>query len=134
MKYGNRPFWKRMIASPVAMVLGAVLLAVLAKAGWNIYEKAHLSSERLEQAQAELAKLRDRESKLSETVGYLSTERGLENEIRSKYHAVKEGESVAVIVDESASTAQRAAAAEAASVQATSTIGWWGRMLRVFGF
>lgn len=135
MKYGNRSLWKRFIASPIALVVAAVLLAILAKAGWNIYEKAQISSDRLEQAQAELAKLRDRQTKLSETVGYLSTERGLENEIRTKYHAIKDGESVAVIVDESKEQSQRAAAAEAASsAQATTTLGWWGKMLHAIGF
>ena len=131
MKYGNRSFWKRLIASPVAMIVSAVLLAIVAKAGWNIYEKARISSDRLAQAQAELAKLRDRQAKLSETVGYLSTERGLENEIRSKYHAVKEGESVAVIVDEDAGSTQRASATDSV---ASSTVGWWGRLLRAIGF
>lgn len=130
MKYGNRSLLKRLVASPVALVVAAVLLAVLAKAGWNLYEKAQVSSGRLEQAQAELAKLRDREAKLSDTVGYLSTERGLENEIRSKYHAIREGESVAVIVDDS----KTAAVVNASMTQATSSVGWFRRMLRVFGF
>ncbi|MBP6858219.1 MAG: hypothetical protein KBC33_00090 [Candidatus Pacebacteria bacterium] len=130
MKYGNRSLLKRLVASPVAMIVAAVLLAVLAKAGWNLNEKARVSSSRLEQAQAELAKLRDREAKLSDTVGYLSTERGLENEIRSKYHAIREGESVAVIVDDS----KTAAVVNASVTQATSSVGWFRRMLRVFGF
>ena len=130
MKYGNRSFGKRIIASPIALVVCAVLLVVLAKASWNISEKAGLSSERLTQAQAEVAQLRQRQSELAEKVGYLSTENGIDTEIRTKYHAVKEGEAVAVIVDES----KTAAAANASQTQSTSTMSWWSRVLHALVF
>ncbi len=132
MKYGNRSIAKRIIASPIAMVVGLVLLIVLIKAGWNIYSKAELSSERLSQAQTELSKLQARQIELSTRVGMLSTEQGLDTEIRTKYHAVKEGESVAVIVDEN--KAGVAAAASASMTQATTSISWWRKMLQIFGF
>ncbi|MEK7641787.1 MAG: hypothetical protein AAB365_02215 [Patescibacteria group bacterium] len=130
MKYGNRSLAKRIIASPLTMIAAAVLVVILAKAGWNIYGKTRLTSERLGQAQAEITKLRDRQATLAARVGYLSTEQGIETEIRTKYHAVKEGESVAVIIDES----KTAAVVNAEPVQATSSVGWFRKLLQKVGF
>lgn len=130
MKYGNSSIAKRIIASPISLIVGIVLLVVLVKAGFNIYGKAELSSERLAQAQAELAKLQARQTELSARVGLLSTEQGLDTEIRTKYHAVKEGESVAVIVDET----KTAAATNASQTLATSSLSWWRKVLHTFAF
>jgi hypothetical protein len=74
--------------------------------------------------------LSQRQQDISRRVDYLSTDQGVEAEIRTKYHAIKEGEQVAVIVDGS----QAANALQSASgTQATSTPGFWRRLLRTFG-
>ena len=129
MRYGKRSIWKRIISSPFTLAAVVVLFIVLARSTWNMYQKAHLSDTRLEQANSELAKLAQRQDELSQKVVYLSTEQGIEAEIRTKYHAVKEGESVAVIVDDQRQTQT------AAVVQATSTpvVSWWQRVLRFVG-
>ncbi len=128
MRYSKRSKWdfKRIITSPVACVVMAISLFVFIKATWNIHEKAVVSNERLSQAQNELTKLKIRQGDLSTKVSRLSSEAGLEAEIRSKYPAIKEGESVAVIVDDSQ---------VAGIIQATTTIkvSWWSRLLHVFG-
>ena len=128
MKYGNRSLWQKIIASPLSVIVFAVLLAILARATWNIYNKANLSSAKLTQAQRELLQLQKRDSELLAKVGQLSTDQGIEAEIRTKYHAVKEGESVAVILDDG----QTAGAANASSTAVT--MGWWGRFWHFFGF
>ena len=130
MKYGNRSsFWKKVVASPLTLIVSAVLLAVLAKANWNIYTKASLSNTKLNQAQIELARQQARETELSGKVSDLSTDQGIEAEIRTKYHAVKEGESVAVIIDEN----KTASVVDASMTVATTSVSWWGRMLRGLG-
>lgn len=128
MKYSNKPIYERVAASPLALVTVLVVFAILAKAAWNIHEKASLSSQRLALEQAQMDKLRQSQSDLAAKVAYLSTDQGMEAEMRAKFKAVKDGEQVAVIVDDGSQTA---AVAEATSTQPT--VGWWGRFLRFIG-
>jgi cell division protein FtsB len=100
MKYGNRSPWKRYMSSPLALILSIILLIFVAKASFGINQKSAMSASRLAQAQTEFNKLKSRQDDLSNKVGHLSSDGGLESEIRSKYRAIKEGESVAVIVDD----------------------------------
>jgi cell division protein FtsB len=125
MKYGNRSPWKRYISSPLALVFLLIIAGILARASFNINQKSALSASRLAQAQAEFQKLKERQTDLTEKVGRLSSEDGLESEIRAKYRAVKEGESVAVIIDESATTTPNATS--------TYQAAWWKRVLRRIG-
>ncbi len=125
MKYGNRSTWKKYAASPIALALLVVIVVVLIRATSNISHKAELGAARLAQAQAEYHKLTDRQTDLSTKVTQLSSEDGLESEVRAKYRAVKEGESIAVIIDDK----------KAVVVEATSTVqlGWWQSLLHRIG-
>ncbi|MES2215848.1 MAG: septum formation initiator family protein [Patescibacteria group bacterium] len=125
MKYGNRSPWKKYVTSPITLALLIIILVVLVRATSNISHKAELGAAKLAQAQAEYQKLEDRQADLSTKVTHLSSEDGLESEIRAKFRAVKEGESVAVIVDDQ----------QAAVVEATSTVkvGWWKKFMGFFG-
>ena len=127
MKYGNRPRWKQIVGSPVSLIVLLVILVALIRATWSVHEKSAASIAKLAQAQAELIKLQARDADLSRKVAYLSTNEGVQSEMRSKYHAVNDGESVAVILDDS----QTAAAVNTAST--TPSVGWWGRVLQFFG-
>ncbi len=127
MKYRNRRNWKRVIASPVALVIFTIAFAVVFKATWNMAEKSRGSAERLAQAQTALDNLKSREGSLKEQVAYLSTDEGVEAELRSKFRAAMEGESVAVIVGESSSESSQ----ESTTTQKSP---WWRRLLRFVGF
>jgi cell division protein FtsB len=130
MRYGNRSPWKRIITSPISCTVLLIVLFFLAKATWNIKEKAELSSLKLTQAQTELAKLKDRQTELSVKVARLSSEEGFEAEIRSKYPAIREGESVAVIIEEDS---QLANASGASTTEDLNKKGWWRKLLAFFG-
>ncbi len=131
MKYSNKPIYERIAASPLALIAALVVLGFLTRAAWNIHAKASTSSQKLALEQTQLAKLQANQDTLSAKVAYLSTDQGVEAEMRTKFKAVKDGEQVAVIVDDKSQTA--------AAVEATSTPssppagGWWGRVLRFFG-
>jgi len=105
MKYGNRSIsiWKTIISSPISLIVLVIFFAVLAKATWNIRQKSLISSSRLNQARVELIKLEMRGGDLESKIGRMSTEQGIEAELRTKYRATKEGEMVAVIVDDESS-------------------------------
>ncbi|HTK33437.1 MAG TPA: hypothetical protein VL335_02745 [Candidatus Paceibacterota bacterium] len=127
MKYGNREPWKRFFYSPASIGIALIMTVLIVRGAWNIHEKALLAEDRLDQAKAELADLQSQKTSLSASIDHLSTPAGMEAELREKYHAVKEGESVAVIIDPDADNAT--------SGQSTTTppISWWGKLLRMIG-
>lgn len=130
MKYGNRSIWKRFISSPISLIALAIVVFVLARAAANINDKVDASASKLAQAKAEYERLLERQASISRRVEHLSTDQGIEAEIRTKYHAVKDGEGVAVIVD----GAQTANVLESASgTIATSSPGFWRRLLQAVG-
>jgi len=134
MRYGNRSRSKRILASPLTLVAAFILLIILARAAWGIHQKSAESAAKLAEAQMELSKLAVRQQTLASQVSLMSSQSGLEAELRAKYPAVKAGESVAVIVDDSRSDQSAAAVdATATSTPPTSTGGWFSRLLRWFG-
>lgn len=143
MRYSNRTLWQRIVASPLALLAAAIALVVLTHAGWNVYKRAESGAEHVAELQRRLERLDQRESELSQKVELLSSPDGLEAEIRTRFHAVRSGESVAVIVSDDASTSETASAASetrlaksdqvAASAEADEKAGLWRRLLRIFG-
>jgi hypothetical protein len=132
VKYSNRSTWNRIISSPLSTLVLILLTFIIGRAVFNIYQKAGISEAKLNQAELELAKLTQYKNEISERVGNLSTEQGLETEVRTKYHAVKQGESVAVIVDDS--QLANITNASTSSQISTLTIPWWRKLMRRFGF
>jgi len=133
MKYGNQGTWKKIISSPFIFVGLLILFIFLTKAVWGIREKNALSNSRLSSAQSELQRLETHQKDLTTQIDYLSTERGIEAELRTKYRAIREGESVAVIVDDD----QTASAVESAStsiVNNNKKNGWLDKVFGLFGF
>lgn len=80
------------------LVLFFVLIFFVGKAALNTYGKMRESSIRRSQAEAELAELENRYEELNKKVEYLGTEKGIEEEIRTKFNVAREGEKVFVIV------------------------------------
>jgi hypothetical protein len=100
----------------------------MARATWNMYDKASYSKERLDQSVASLAELTAHQKALNEKVEYLSTDQGIQSEIRTKFRAVEEGESVAVIVGDISSNN---------NLQSSSTVislPWWRKIFEAIGF
>jgi cell division protein FtsB len=69
-----------------------------------VYKKAKLSKQNLERERKELEKLAIREKTLASSIDYLKTDQGIEDEIRTKFRAVKDGEKVVVIIDNQSTT------------------------------
>lgn len=113
--------------SPATFFVFLIAVIFFGRAALSMFDKSKLSDSRLEQAAATLAELDAHNKLLSEKVAYLSTEQGVESEIRTKFRAAQEGESVAVIVGDTK---------PANDLQASSTVvkvSWWRRVLRVIG-
>lgn len=94
----KRPY-RKFIYSPITLFLLFIVLIIILKAAWGVYQKERISAEYLAREQNVLEELADRQAALAQSVDYLKTDKGIEAEIRSKFRVVKEGEMVAVIVD-----------------------------------
>lgn len=135
MKRRNSFSWKRLLRSPVTLIIMIAMFAVLARAAWTMVARDRLSAARLDQAESQYAKLQGNESKLSEEVSELSAPGGVEADLKEKYHAVSPGESVAVIVD-SPSGGDHGSDQSASALNASSTapaVNWWHRFLDFLG-
>ena len=62
----------------------------------------HMEDRSKDLEKKELEKLAIREKTLTASINYLKTDQGIEDEIRTKFRAVKDGENVVVIVDSQA--------------------------------
>jgi cell division protein FtsB len=91
---------KKIIYSPVVIAILVLFLIILIRGVWGVYKKAYISTGNLEREKLELEKLSFRQKNLASSIDYLKTDQGIENEIRTKFRAVKEGEKVVIIVDD----------------------------------
>ncbi len=98
-------------------------------------DRLNSSVSKLETANAELAKLEDHQNSLANKIKYLSTDQGIEAELRTKYRAIREGESVAVIVENSqtANASQFASSSGDLTSDKMTKKGWFGRLLQFVG-
>jgi len=113
-RFKSRRKFKRYLYSPAAIVVLAFIIIILGRSVWNIYEKYSLSSDRLSQAQSQLAQLKAQEETLSSSIDQLSTASGTEAALRTNFRVVKPGESLAVIVNR-----------EPTTTATTSPTGFW---------
>lgn len=87
---------RTLYAKPTIFVL-AVVLFFAVHAAWGMYEKSREASQKRDKATAELVELKQREKSLTEDVARLSTDRGVEDEIRNRFMVAKDGEKVMII-------------------------------------
>ncbi len=81
------------------MVPLALIAFFSARATWNIYLKDRDSVVELQTSQERLAKLEGRQAELSVATAKLSSESGIEGEIRDRYQMARQGEKEVVIVE-----------------------------------
>lgn len=88
---------RRFFGSKVAFVLLLVLFLVFAQAAIGMYSKAREAREKRDLAKSELVRLEARETALQAEISRLSSERGVEGELRDRFFVAKEGEKVVVV-------------------------------------
>jgi cell division protein FtsB len=112
---------KILYSKGVIFAMLAITLFML-HATWNLFKKERESAANVVQANKELDKLESRQQVLDTEIKRLSTDEGVEEEIRSKFSVSKEGEHLLVIVDNATSTEQTL-------VQPKS---WWEKLKSIF--
>ena len=124
-EFNKKKHYKKFLYSPITLFVLTLILLVLLKALWGVYQKERMSSEYLAKEQIELEKAGERQKTLEKSVEYLKTDKGVEAEIRSKFRMVKEGEMVAVIIDEDKKSVEKPATT-------TTPIGFWQSIFNWF--
>lgn len=83
-------------------VIGVILLVtiLLSISAYNRYTVAKEMGVKLEARKQELEELRERARAIESKVEYLTDERGVEEELRNRFDAIREGEQVIILLEE----------------------------------
>jgi cell division protein FtsB len=95
-----------MCYSKASIALLLVVLFLLARGTWGVYQKSKISLGRRNLASVQLDKLNDRKVDLNQEIERLNSRVGIEEELRIRYSLSKEDEKVIVIVDEEDNSVQ----------------------------
>ena len=87
-----------MYSKPILLFL-IILLFVMGRAVWNVYEKEKESRKNLALVQKEYNELTEKEANLIEKNEDLKTHKGIERELRDRFGVAKEGEEMILIFD-----------------------------------
>ncbi len=90
---------KRIFHSKITILILLLVLFFVGRGVWKIYQKQVVTKENLEKVTDSLAKLQERESRLSSEITWLQTQAGTEAEIRERYGLIKPNEEVIVVID-----------------------------------
>lgn len=99
---------KNILHSPVFIIILFVFLIILIRAIFSVYQKQNMSAINLNKERMEYEKMNQRKEKLVSSIEYLKTDDGVESEIRTKFRLIKQGESIAVIVNDDSTTTSTA--------------------------
>jgi len=112
----RKKFW-HIFYSPLVLIVLLLAFLFMIRAVWRVYDHEKVSSQDRERIEKELSSADRRAATLKGQIDSLETQRGVEDEIRAKFNVAKEGEGVAVIIND----------ANATSVATTSVVkeSWW---------
>ena len=96
--YERRKMRNVVYSKPVLILFLGVSIFMLYSV-WGVFEKEKDTRVKKNQRAAILADLEEREEVLRDEIERLNTEKGIEEEIRSKFEVAKDGEKVIVIVE-----------------------------------
>lgn len=120
----HKKFWG-IFYSPLVLIVLLIISVFLTRATWQVYTHERVSMQNRERLENELAMVKDREAILKEQVAALETPKGVEDEIRSKFNVAKEGEQVAIIVNDTNATSATSTPVKEKT--------WWQKFVGFFG-
>ena len=99
MDFHEKRKLKKLIYSKPTLIILGLLVIWFSFAVFSMYKKERDTRLKRIEQKGILDELKTREASLSEEIERLSTERGIEEEVRSKFEVGREGEEVIIIVD-----------------------------------
>lgn len=119
---------RKRLYSKITIGFLVLVMLLLIRPTWNIYQKSRESKRNVLEARAELLALEHRKTELERDVTYIKSEHGRDQEIRSKFGMAKEGETMVVIVRD-----EEKKAAPEPTPEPTFWEKSWSRFRSVFG-
>ncbi len=95
----RRHRFKKRIYSIPSLILLAIILLLSLRGTWSIMNKKLESEQYVQNLERESQQLEERQKSLEEDINYLSTEEGIDEEIKERFNVSKAGERVVIIVD-----------------------------------
>ena len=89
---------KAIYAKPTILIV-ALGFFFVAHSAWGMYQKSRDAGDKRDAALERLTELEARERELSSDIARLSTNRGVEEEIRDRFMVAKDGEKVIIVSD-----------------------------------
>ncbi|HEU4677582.1 MAG TPA: septum formation initiator family protein [Candidatus Paceibacterota bacterium] len=105
-----------------------VLAAALSVSTYDRYVAARETGAKLEEREAELAVLKERAAALEAQVKHLENDRGIEEELRSRYDVVRQGEEAVILVGGERDAKARDDAGILVTKEATETPSFFERL------
>lgn len=109
-EFNKRPTRLHILAGFFARGLGILALFVIAiiavKSAWSMYERFSQALDADQVSKQELAALKNQEAQVGSVVSSLSTDRGIEAQVRERYGVAKPGEGEIIVIRDSASTTE----------------------------
>lgn len=96
----ERQRMRRFLYSWLSLALLAVMTFFLVKGAFGIIQIERKSAEKVSELEREAAELREREEELEAEIARLKTPEGVVEAIKDKFSVTREGEYVAIIIDE----------------------------------
>lgn len=90
---------RNVLYSKLVLVLLVLVVGLLLYSVFGVFQKERETVVNKTERTKVLSELKERERLLDEEINRLSTERGVEGEIRSKFDVAREGERVVIIID-----------------------------------
>ena len=88
---------KILYAKPTIIIM-AILVVLLGHATWGMHQKSVDAVAKRDKALEELRALESRQVELENNIAHLSSDRGVEEEIRDRFMVAKEGEKVMIVI------------------------------------
>jgi cell division protein FtsB len=113
---------RKVMYSRITIFIFFIIVIFLVREVYDIYKKERMSAKSVASVEENYNDLKNRQNMLKSEIERLNTDKGIEEEIRSKFSVAKPGETVVVVIDNSSSTSTDSESVEK---------GFWNR---IFGW
>ncbi len=90
---------KRIAYSPVVVIVLVLVAVTVWRGVWDVYGRADKARSERNVLAREVEELEQRQAVLHQSIEYLNTQKGQEEEIRKKFNVAKDGERVIVFLE-----------------------------------
>lgn len=100
LEFQDKKRFRRILYSRITFGVVFFFCLLIGNATFDMYQTNRLTADKRKIAEDELLAVQIREESLRAQIGTLKTERGIEEELRTKFRVVKNGEGVIIVVEE----------------------------------